>query len=401
MTAVTQYLLFLTVPRPQLKYQNVEEKMRKLVATLPEGSRLPSERELAAEFGINFLTARRGVMQLVEDGIVWRKVGSGTFVSPKGKGRSTSPNKTPPAGRLGMLIPQNSDAYAHRLMQAVVGVASQKNIEISSCWISDYGPSAIRQMAFIKEQGCVASLLPWFEPARASEVLELAGNAPLPLSHPQILYGFDDNNSSIRRSRIVLQSACAYLRYNNTDTLAFLGPDQPENSFLQQRLGAFSLYCASNNIPHLVGLVKEGSVTMNRLAEQWASHRGTLSILAYDDDYAIRFITAMHRQGLVAPDDFRIIGFNNTEGSRLSDPPLTTIAQNFEHIARQLVVNAVSMSKGKPAQFDEMKDMPLIIRETCRGRSLLAANPSLKLPGLVCRTEESPPPVLDTRSLAS
>ncbi len=386
---LSQYLLSVAVPRPQLKYQNVEEKMRKLVVSLPEGARLPSERELAAELGINFLTARRGIMRLVEEGIVWRKVGSGTFVSPKGGSRATSANPPPPSGRLGMLIPQNSDAYAHRLMQAVVGVASQKNIEISSCWISDYGPAAIRQMAFIKEQGCVATLFPWFEPSRAPEVLKLAENAPLPVSHPQILYRYDDNNSSIRRSRIVMQSTCAYLRYDNNDTLAFLGPDQPDNPFLQQRLGAFSLHCASNNIPHLVGLVKEGSVTMNRLAEQWAAHRGTLSILAYDDDFALRFMTAMHRKGFIAPDDFRIIGFNNTEGSRLSDPPLTTVAQNFDHIAHQLVDNAIRLSKGTPVRFDEMADMPLIIRESCRGRSLLASHPDLKFPGLVCAAEES------------
>lgn len=374
--------------------------MRKLVASLPEGARLPSERELASEFGINFLTARRGVLRLVEEGIVWRKVGSGTFVSPKHNRGTMSETPLPHAGRLGMLIHQNSDAYAHRLMQAVVEVASRKNLEISSGWISDYGPSAIRQLTFVKEQGCIAAVLPWFEPSRAPEVLKLAENAPLPVSHPQILYRYDDNNSSIRRSRIVMQSTCAYLRYDNTDTLAFLGPDQPDNPFLQQRLGAFSLHCASNHIPHLVGLVKEGAVTMNRFAEQWAAHRGSLSILAYDDDHALRFMTAMHRQGLGAPADFRIIGFNNTEGSRFSDPPLTTIAQNFDYIAHQLVDNALYLSEGKPARFDEMADMPLIIRESCRGRALLALNPGLKFPGLVCSIGEVMPSH-NTPSLAS
>ena len=100
-------------------------------------------------------------------------------------------------------------------------------------------------------------------------------------------------------------------------------------------------------------------------------------------------MTAMHRKGFIAPDDFRIIGFNNTEGSRLSDPPLTTVAQNFDHIAHQLVDNAIRLSKGTPVRFDEMADMPLIIRESCRGRSLLAAHPDLKFPGLVCTAEES------------
>ncbi|MFA6287349.1 MAG: substrate-binding domain-containing protein [Opitutaceae bacterium] len=371
-----------------LKYQTVEEKMRQLVATLPEGARLPSERMLADELGVNFLTARRGVLRLVKEGLVWRKVGSGTFVSSKTPAATPEPSNK----RIGMLIAQHSDAYAHRIMQAVAGVAATQNLEISSGWISDYGPAAQRQIDFLKEQGCISVMIPWFEPSRASDVLALAKNSSLPVAHPQIMFGIGDNDSATRRARIFIQSLCSYLRHDGDDLLAYLGPDHADNGFLQQRLGAFSMHCASNDIPHAIGLVKDGSSPMNQLAERWATHKGRLSVLAYDDDHALRFMTAMHRLGLCAPSDYRIIGFNNTDGSRFSDPPLTTVAQNYNHVAGQLVRNALDLATGKPAHYEEMQDMPLIVRESCQGRSFLTEDPSLRFPGLAWRIESTPTP---------
>ncbi|HEM4413468.1 TPA: GntR family transcriptional regulator [Streptococcus suis] len=45
------------------------------------GQRLPSERDLADEFGVSRMTLRQGITLLVEEGILQRKVGSGTYVA--------------------------------------------------------------------------------------------------------------------------------------------------------------------------------------------------------------------------------------------------------------------------------------------------------------------------------
>ena len=46
----------------------------------PPGTRLPSHRELAAEFGVAPMTMRQVLGQLDEQGLVSRQVGRGTFV---------------------------------------------------------------------------------------------------------------------------------------------------------------------------------------------------------------------------------------------------------------------------------------------------------------------------------
>lgn len=45
------------------------------------GERLPSERDLAEQFEVSRMTLRQAISLLVEEGVLERRVGSGTFVS--------------------------------------------------------------------------------------------------------------------------------------------------------------------------------------------------------------------------------------------------------------------------------------------------------------------------------
>lgn len=45
------------------------------------GQRLPSERDLADEFGVSRMTLRQGITLLVEEGVLQRRIGSGTYVA--------------------------------------------------------------------------------------------------------------------------------------------------------------------------------------------------------------------------------------------------------------------------------------------------------------------------------
>jgi GntR family transcriptional regulator len=66
------------------RYRQVADALQRGIATGDLGShdRLASERSIADRFGLSRMTARQAVELLVRRGVVYRRPGSGTFVSP-------------------------------------------------------------------------------------------------------------------------------------------------------------------------------------------------------------------------------------------------------------------------------------------------------------------------------
>lgn len=64
------------------RYTEIEEWLRRLCATRPPGSGLPSEVEVAEQFGVSRMTARKAFQNLVHAGLIARRKGAGSFVLP-------------------------------------------------------------------------------------------------------------------------------------------------------------------------------------------------------------------------------------------------------------------------------------------------------------------------------
>ncbi|MFP4311479.1 MAG: GntR family transcriptional regulator, partial [Nitriliruptoraceae bacterium] len=67
--------------RPSPKYAQVRDGVLKLIADLSAGSPIPPERVLSERFGVSRVTLRRAVDDLVREGLLIRRQGSGTFVA--------------------------------------------------------------------------------------------------------------------------------------------------------------------------------------------------------------------------------------------------------------------------------------------------------------------------------
>jgi GntR family transcriptional regulator len=64
-------------------YVQIREQLRKTIeeGTFQPGDQIPSEDEIAEGYGVSRMTARQGIMDLIEEGLLYRRHGVGTFVA--------------------------------------------------------------------------------------------------------------------------------------------------------------------------------------------------------------------------------------------------------------------------------------------------------------------------------
>lgn len=67
----------------QARYIDIAEHVRKLIAESSPGDLLPSDAELCERFDVSRMTARQAVQLLVNEHLVDRRRGKGTFVAPR------------------------------------------------------------------------------------------------------------------------------------------------------------------------------------------------------------------------------------------------------------------------------------------------------------------------------
>ncbi|MDA3874337.1 MAG: substrate-binding domain-containing protein [Kiritimatiellae bacterium] len=387
----------------QLKYKEVETELRQLAKTLPPGAKIPPERHLAITYDCSFLTVRKAMKALVEDGIIVRRVGSGSFVTDKIKETSTPTHSSTGVKRrknfIGLLVYQHGNAYAHKMLQSIAHSAMEMGVELRPSWVTHYDDTCLKQAQSLRAEGCVALVLPWFPAALANEVAEFVEKSPLPVSIPLLIPGFEKNyfgvpelfgNDLFRTTR----ATCHYFKELGRTHIAYVGPVIPENFVLQKMLATYTAFVSTHHLDSLSFLASPGSASMDYLADIWKPYKGSLGIVCYDDEHALRLMTAMNKIGLQAPDDFTIIGYNNNEAGKFSDPPLTTIDHDFVHASDGLLTNALALSRNQTVHTESIPKPKLLIRGSCGGVGKIdkkiqsAISPFLEL------VENEPPPNL-------
>ncbi len=106
--------------------------------------------------------------------------------------------------------------------------------------------------------------------------------------------------------------------------------------------------------------VEGGQSAATRLLES-----GHTAILCASDVMALGALRAARQRGLSVPRDVSVIGYDDSPFVAWTNPPLTTVRQPIEAMARATVDTLVARIDGAPAQNSELLfDLELVVRES-------------------------------------
>jgi DNA-binding GntR family transcriptional regulator len=137
------------------RYYEIEQALRARVAELRPDDPLPSDAMLCEEFGVSRMTARNAVQRLVQEGIVYRVPGRGTFVAEPPVHRQAGNllsfteemrrrGRVPSSRLLGREVREPGPAEASRLQLA----PGEAVIALRRLRVADDEPVAIEEAVF-------------------------------------------------------------------------------------------------------------------------------------------------------------------------------------------------------------------------------------------------------------
>jgi len=88
-------------------------------------------------------------------------------------------------------------------------------------------------------------------------------------------------------------------------------------------------------------------------------------VVSSNDDMALAILPALHRRGLVVPDDVAIVGFDDIPEAAAAEPPLTSMAQPYAAFAREALGSLVAQARGRPVPPTLQVPVTLVQRRSC------------------------------------
>lgn len=360
-------------PSQQLKYQEIGKEIEEYLDQVPDGGKVPSDREFARRFGCNALTVRKALEPFVELGIIVRKVGSGTFKNGVAAKTSVAASLKS-LNKIGMLIHFRSDEYAMSVIKRSLDIAAEKSLDLRFSYITEYGETALKEAENMAKEGCSSLIIPWFPMDSTGEVADLIRNNPLSVSVPVLIPGLEKNcfeKAEVFGKGTIYQTdaLCNYFQLLGRKKIALLGPNSLSDTIMQQRISTYSNFIFRHGMENISGLIGPEVEEMDALAKKWAYLKGELAVICHDDLHALRFMTAMRKLGLSAPDDFVIIGCNNSKEAEFSDPSLSSMHDDYGYCGEWLIRNALALVKDELDQSSEIPKHYLVVRDSCGGKN--------------------------------
>lgn len=332
--------------------------------------KLPSENELAAQFGLSRQTVRQTLGELEQEGWLYRQQGKGTFAAPKVK------EGEPDRKMAGMLTTHISDYIFPHIVRGAEAELRAKGYSLLLASTENRKSAERENLLQLLEQPLSGLIV---EPTKSAE-----GNPNL------------DVYLSVQMKRIPLimiharypELTCPVLRADDelggrmaAEHLIDLGhrriagffktDDRQGTGRLKGFLAAHEKHGLVPSPERVVGYVTEEKrdKPMQRLLDMLRSSRPPTAIVCYNDELAVGLLETIRIAGLGVPDDLSLVSFDDSMLATATEVKLTSIVHPKAEMGRQAAQLLVHMIEGGgrlKAQEDIVFPPELVVRQSTK-----------------------------------
>jgi len=353
------------IVRANPKYQQLkgilEEQLNK--RELKPGDKIAAEEKIAEKYGVSLGTVRQATAELVNEGLIYKEQGRGTFVAEKKKEKTFT---------IGLLLTDVGNPFFSELVRSIQEKAHLLKYSVIYYNTNDQLSREAESIDMLIERGVDGVILvPVLKDGEEKLLRKLKKN-DIPfvyldryLNQPASDYIIVDNHSGVRQGIEYLIS----LGHERIGCISV----QPYTWISKQRVGPYENILRKNNLTGDDSLVqisdlladKGGYDAANKLLSM--KNRPT-AIFATSDMLAIGAYKAAKDKGIRIPEDLSLIGFDDIEASSHLEIPLTTVSQPIDKMGQMAVNVLVEKSEKKDSgKLQKIVLEPkLVIRESCK-----------------------------------
>lgn len=366
-------------------YQKVQEYIRDLISSqvLKVGDRIPTEKELMERFGVSKITVVNALSGLVNEKIITRVPGKGTFVSePESQMPATSPiSAVKPVHKtsgemgtrlIGLIMPSIYDYFTIRLIQGIQQALNENDyrcvIYLSEGDI-DKEKEAIQTCSNIGVKGLL--IFPVDEELFNEEILSMKfAGFPFVLID-RYLPGVETHYIA-SDGRLGANMAVNYLWELGHRDIAICSDSPIQTVTVQERIdgymNAFKEKGALINPAHIVTGFEIGSLEQTHPLYRYIKNRMATAYITLNGILGVKIYQIARQAGLKVPEDISIISFDDPT-SIIEGYSTFTHVKQFErdmgYRAAYTLLEVINSDDGQDGKyFKTLVEPELVIGET-------------------------------------
>ncbi|MEF3305004.1 GntR family transcriptional regulator [Paenibacillus sp. GYB003] len=325
------------------------------------GDKTPSENELAAQFQVSRITIKNALQELIEEGLIYRVQGKGTFVSPdrrgeppvyRQEGRSSGPT-------VAFLIPRLDNRFTANLLHGIENELAEAGFHLLFRTTADSQETEKRLLREIVEAGVDGIIIyPAQGQSYNEDLLKLTLNEFPVVVVDRYLRGVETNYVCSDNVSGAFEATDLCIR-NGHRRIAFVSTHPEGTSSLEDRLSGYEKALFERGIlidrhqrltdldGKLVnGILREGvsePASTERIVRFLERNPEITAVVAANSAVGLTVMEAAKRLGKRVPDQLSVVFLDDYELSAFSAIPPTHVNQEEYTVGREAAKLLVSV----------------------------------------------------------